>query len=220
VSAPELKPDPRAAREATDPRPAREATGLRQRKKARIRAELRAQALRLFAEQGYAATTTEQIAAAADVSPSTFFRYFPTKEQLVLADDLEEIMLAALAEQPADIPLLTAFRQAVILGLERKERQEERQRRELIAAVPALGQAQADELERVVRRLADALVAGLSDEQARIFAGALTGAVLAALPDGLDAVHRALSYLDSGFPIAAERRRGAAGEPATPRLEN
>jgi len=75
--------------------------GLRERKKARTRASLREHALRLFGEQGYHATTVEQIAAAAEVSPSTFFRYFPTKEDLVLQDDMDTRMVEALERQPA-----------------------------------------------------------------------------------------------------------------------
>ena len=73
---------------------------LRERKKARTRASLREHALRLFREQGYTATTVEQIAAAAEVSPSTFFRYFPTKEDVVLQDDMDVRMVAAFVGQP------------------------------------------------------------------------------------------------------------------------
>ncbi|MCX4970480.1 TetR family transcriptional regulator [Streptomyces sp. NBC_00654] len=61
--------------------------GLRERKKLRTRRSIRREAYRLFAEQGYEATTVDQIACAAEVSPSTLFRYFPAKEDIVLADD-------------------------------------------------------------------------------------------------------------------------------------
>jgi AcrR family transcriptional regulator len=53
--------------------------GLRERKKAKTRATIRTEAFRLFRQQGFQATTVEQVAAAAEVSPATFFRYFPTK---------------------------------------------------------------------------------------------------------------------------------------------
>ena len=53
--------------------------GLRERKKAKTRATIREHALPLFRDQGYDATTVEQIAAAAEVSPARFYRYFPTK---------------------------------------------------------------------------------------------------------------------------------------------
>jgi len=58
---------------------------LRDRQRAQIRAEIRRAAFRLFVERGYDAVTTEEIAAAAGVSPRTFFRHVPTKEDLLLA---------------------------------------------------------------------------------------------------------------------------------------
>jgi AcrR family transcriptional regulator len=87
--------------------------GLRERKKARTRASLREHALRLFREQGYQATTVEQIAAAAEVSPSTFFRYFPTKEDVVLQDDMDVRLLEALEQQPPGLAPIAAMRAAI-----------------------------------------------------------------------------------------------------------
>src|SRR5580698_8786706 len=86
---------------------------LRERKKARTRASLREHALRLFREQGYFATTVEQIAAAAEVSPSTFFRYFPTKEDVVLQDDMDTRMVEAFRRQPAGLSPVAAIRAGV-----------------------------------------------------------------------------------------------------------
>jgi AcrR family transcriptional regulator len=65
---------------ATEPKP-----GLRERKKRRTRETIVAVATRLFVEQGYEATTTMQIADAAEVSSSTFFKYFPTKADIVFS---------------------------------------------------------------------------------------------------------------------------------------
>lgn len=76
--------------------------GLRERKKARTRAEIRSCALRLFLAQGYEATTVQQIAEAADVSLSTLFRYFPTKAQLVLPADLATLVRDAVGAQASD----------------------------------------------------------------------------------------------------------------------
>src|SRR5262249_9370909 len=58
---------------------------LRDRQRAQIRADIRRAAFRLFVERGYDAVTTEEIASAAGVSPRTFFRHVPTKEELLLA---------------------------------------------------------------------------------------------------------------------------------------
>src|SRR5689334_8446368 len=101
-------PEHTPAAPAAGPRP-----GLRERKKARTRAAIREHALRLFREQGYDATTVEQIAEAAEVSPSTFFRYFPTKEDVVLQDDMELLWMDGFLAQPADMGPIAALRAAV-----------------------------------------------------------------------------------------------------------
>lgn len=86
---------------AETPRP----SGLRERKKIRTRATLVEVAAELCLKQGYDNTTVEQIAAAADVSPRTFSRYFPTKETVVhaLTDDLDRHIAEALARQRLDV---------------------------------------------------------------------------------------------------------------------
>src|SRR5579863_5498894 len=83
---------------------------LRERKKAKTRSTIQEHSLRLFRERGYDETTVDDIAAAAEVSPSTFFRYFPTKEDVVLYDDLDPILFDAYAAQPADLSAVAAMR--------------------------------------------------------------------------------------------------------------
>jgi AcrR family transcriptional regulator len=79
--------------------------GLRERKKLRTRASLIEAAALLCEKQGYDNTTVEQIAAAADVSPRTFSRYFPTKDSVIIAilDELDGYIAQALERQPAGI---------------------------------------------------------------------------------------------------------------------
>jgi AcrR family transcriptional regulator len=90
----------------------------RQRKKAATRERIRGSALRLFREQGYDATTVEQIAAAAGVSHMTFFRYFPTKEDVALSDSYDPMIAALLEQTPATWPLTRRIRAALLHGLE------------------------------------------------------------------------------------------------------
>ncbi|OBJ67689.1 TetR/AcrR family transcriptional regulator [Mycobacterium sp. 1274756.6] len=85
----------------------------RARKKAATRRAIQQHALALFAEQGYEATTVEQIAAAAGVSHMTFFRHFPQKEAVVEADDYDPLMARLLAARPADEPPLVALHAAL-----------------------------------------------------------------------------------------------------------
>ena len=89
------------------------APGLRARKKRRTRTALASAALRLFAERGYEETTIADIAAAADVSPRTFFSYFPSKEDVVFAeidDRLEEVAEQLAQRVPGESPLETIRR--------------------------------------------------------------------------------------------------------------
>ncbi|OYD67968.1 TetR family transcriptional regulator [Rhodococcus sp. OK302] len=72
--------------------------GLRERKKAHTRASIQEHALRLFQERGYDATTVQQIIDACEISESTFFRYFPAKADVVLADDFDPLIVEALSE--------------------------------------------------------------------------------------------------------------------------
>lgn len=91
-----------------------ETPGRRERKKARTREALRASARRLFAQQGFAATTVQQIADAADVSERTFFRYFESKEDLLLPDVVAmfEVVERAIRGRPRDEQPLTAILEA------------------------------------------------------------------------------------------------------------
>ncbi|MCC3777272.1 TetR/AcrR family transcriptional regulator [Streptomyces sp. UNOB3_S3] len=91
-------------------------TGLRERKKRRTRETLVRCAQELFALQGYEGTTVDEIAAAADVSQRTFFRYFAGKEDVALAVQqmIESRIFAAVCARPAAEPPLTALRTAVV----------------------------------------------------------------------------------------------------------
>ena len=58
--------------------------GLRELKKSRLRQAVQREAFRLFAEQGYQRTTVEQIAEAAEIPTTTFYRYYSSKDDVVL----------------------------------------------------------------------------------------------------------------------------------------
>ncbi|MGW1893649.1 TetR/AcrR family transcriptional regulator [Streptomyces sp. NPDC002004] len=90
--------------------------GLRERKKDQTRRALRECAAKLFAEHGFAGTTIADIAACANVSERTFFRYFDSKEALLLPDGIELFahVERALAERPADEDPLQAVTQALL----------------------------------------------------------------------------------------------------------
>jgi AcrR family transcriptional regulator len=79
-------------------------TGLRERKKQKTKEAIQREAMRLFQEHGYEETTIEEIAEAAEISPSTFFNYFPTKEDVVLYDRYDPIMASMMLARPPEEP--------------------------------------------------------------------------------------------------------------------
>jgi AcrR family transcriptional regulator len=170
------------------------AVGLRERKKARTKAEIQRQALRLFNEQGYAETSVEQIAAAAEVSPSTFFRYYPTKDDVVLADFLDHRTMQLMLSAPAELEPLAALRHAVVTGmtsLSTEDLELETLRNTLIRTIPELRRGMIAEMTRPIRLLAEALEQrlgrGPDDPDIRMFAAAAIGALLTVSePDGDD----------------------------------
>ena len=86
----------------------------REQKKARTRNTLREAAFRLFAEHGYQDTTVAQIATESGVSHMTFFRYFPTKEDVVLQDDYDPMLEEMIRAQPPRKPPLHRVRDAIM----------------------------------------------------------------------------------------------------------
>jgi len=181
---------------------------LRERKKARTRAAIREHALRLFREQGYQATTVEQIAAAAEVSASTFFRYFPTKEDVVLQDDMDTRLVEAFARQPADLAPIPAVRAAVREAWESftdAEWDELKEGARLGLEVPEIRARSMFEFSRVINvvtgALADRTGRPPSDARVRALAGAVMGVMISVfLPEHIDAANHA----DSGAEVTTD----------------
>jgi AcrR family transcriptional regulator len=196
--------------------PAIDKPGLRERKKARTRASIQEHALRLFREQGYEATTVEQIAEAAEVSPSTFFRYFPTKEDVVAYDALDPAVMAAWRSQPPEMAPIPAIRRAMIEvfgSLTPDQVAEMMDRGRLLFSVPELRQAAINEMIRSGQMVADEMAVRLDrspdDFELRVFAGAVMGGLLAALipmlengsVDMMTQLDRAFAFLEKGMPL-------------------
>jgi len=185
--------------------------GLRERKKIKTRQAIRREAFRLFEANGYAATTVEQIADAADVSPSTFFRYFPSKESLLLADDLDPLILAAFEAQPPELSPGQAIRRAyetTMAGLSPEQLEFENTRQRLMFSIPEIKAALYDEYYRTLTVMAEVIGHRIGrpadDFEVRVFVGAMVGAMMAAYdsaPKTADTIYRALDFLDAGMPL-------------------
>jgi AcrR family transcriptional regulator len=159
---------------------------LRERRRLRTRRTIQAHALRLFADKGFQATTIEDIAAAAEMAPRTFFRYFPTKEEVVFWAEFPPMLAGFVAARPDDEPALEALHHGIVDGLaavwdqdEERERMLERLR--LAFRTPALHprmrQQQAHWAAELTEILADRLGERPDNLEVRIIAAAVAAAV-------------------------------------------
>ncbi len=158
--------------------------GLRERKKLRTRTAIRRAAFGLIAEQGYEATTIEQIAEASEVSPSTVFRYFPTKEDIVLTDDYDAVMASVLRSRPAGEPPLESIRfllDQTLQSILATEYDEAIQRTKLMVEVPAVRARMTETMAESAKLLGDVLAERTGrapdDLELRLFIAAMLSVV-------------------------------------------
>lgn len=191
------------------------APGLRERKKQKTRWSIQEQALRLFAEQGYEATTVEQIAAAAEISPSTFFRYFRSKEDVVVEDDYDPMIAARFVALEPGLPPVAALRRAIreaFAQLAPAELARIAERTTLQMSVPVLRARTFENLissqASIGAALADRLGRSPEEFPVRAFAGAAVGVIITAIlvwyeagasEPLADLIDRSLAALETGF---------------------
>ncbi|WP_425830174.1 TetR/AcrR family transcriptional regulator [Streptomyces fractus] len=164
-------------------------TGLRERKKIKTRQAIRQATYRLIKEQGYDATTVEQIAEAAEVSPSTVFRYFPTKEDIVLTDEFDPILERELLARPADESLVDSLRYVITKSLRLAAESEDPEvtmlRLRLQTEVPAvrsrLMESMSETGRLLCRVLAERTGRDAGELEVRVYAMSLIAALLEAV---------------------------------------
>ncbi|MFI0998988.1 TetR/AcrR family transcriptional regulator [Streptomyces galbus] len=189
--------------------------GLRERKKIKTRTAIREATYALIEEQGYEATTIEQIAERAEVSPSTVFRYFPTKEDIVLTDEYDPLMLQELRSRPADEPWTDSVRYVVGRAVQMSDQDLEvtRLRAHLMNQVPAVRARMLETMSVTGRMLAEAVAEraglGTDDLEVRVYTMSLIGGLAETYQywaeggmreDLHGLLDRALTVLEQGFP--------------------
>jgi TetR/AcrR family transcriptional regulator, regulator of mycofactocin system len=200
------------------------------------RRELELIALRLFTDQGFDATTIEQIAAEAGVSKRTFFRYFSSKASVLWSDFDTEVdtIRAALADVPATVPMMEAIRRAVVTANHygRQDVPELRLRMNLIGNVPALQSSAAPHYDAWERAISDFAATRMGQPAESLYPLAVGRATLAACRAAYDRwsaradadltfyLDAALTALAAGFEPAAAYApiRNREAPPRAPRL--
>jgi AcrR family transcriptional regulator len=191
--------------------------GLRERKKQKTRWAIQEHALRLFTEQGYDQTTIEQIAAAAEISPSTFFRYFKTKEDLVIEDEYDPLLAHAMRLAPPQLAPVPALRHALAAAMAQlapADFGKVYERTKLTLGVPALRARMFENFVATIDVIAPAMAerAGRApdDLAMRAFAGACIGAWIVAIQEWVagggtadlaELMDRVLAHFEDGFSL-------------------
>jgi AcrR family transcriptional regulator len=161
----------------------------RERRRMRTMRVIQGEALRLFAQRGYEQTTIEEIADAADISPRTFFRYFPTKEDVVLWDEYDAVIPELLEQRPHDEPPGEAMRAVTRQSIEQLYRHDPERllaRNRVLFTVPAVrarfrGDFARDGVEQLGSNFASSRGLPHDDLKLRLTAGAIVDAIEAAL---------------------------------------
>lgn len=190
--------------------------GLREKNKIRTRKAIRDAAMRLFAEHGYTHTTVEQIAREAEVSHTTFFRYFASKEQVVISDDLEEARREAIERIPPGLSHFDLLR-TLITEMFRIGTADEwagnSERKRLIQAEPTLRTAYQIEADAAISEATDffAEYTGVAadDVRLRVFIAAAGGVMFHFAQTAEDvpdddlraALLQAIDLLEQGLPL-------------------
>ncbi|WP_394768449.1 TetR family transcriptional regulator [Lacisediminihabitans sp.] len=156
----------------------------------RTRAALMRAALDLFQESGYDATTAAAVAERAGVTEMTFFRYFPSKDSVLLADPYDPLIAEAITRQPAHLSPITAAIGGVVeswKAIPSPPSGEVRERLRIVSRTPSLRGAIARNNAATEAAIAGALAErGAERTDARIAAAATMGALSAALLDWAD----------------------------------
>ncbi len=184
---------------------------LRERKKVRTRDAIRRAALDLVEANGYANTTVEQIANAAEVSHATFFRYFPSKGVALISDEIDRLFIDTLASQPADVPTAQAYSRAIeAVGatLSDDNWKSVWRRRELIFSIPELRDLQFAQHRRTACDMAEVECRRLGrtpgDFDVEMYFNAMCDAGLAVLgddPNVPDRLYRVVEFIDNVLPL-------------------
>jgi AcrR family transcriptional regulator len=205
----------------TEPR-TDEPLSLRERKRLAVMRRAQEVALDLFGEHGYDGVTVEQIAAAADLSPSSIYRHFGTKEQLILWDDYDprifERMADKLATHPPVEAMYLAIRDVYAQIFDRDERLIRLRMRYTIeeSSVQASVALQTDQLAQFVASLLAEHTGRPDDDlEVRVIGGALIGALSASIRQWYvtDYERPFDQVMDHTFEVL---RRGLTLEPAIP----